>query len=159
MGLLELVSIKTSEDNYPLHLILVNDIHMLLPPRMEIPVSLTFSSPLPHSISCHVLIHIFVICPSLPSLSWWQLQCHHLSVSGLNDSSVCMCAESLQSCPTLCDPMDCSLPGSSVQGISQAKYWSMLPCPPPGNLPNPGIEPESLMSPALAGKFFTTSTT
>ena len=49
--------------------------------------------------------------------------------------------------------MDCSLPGSSVHGVLQAKYWSGLPCPPPGELPNPGIE---LESPALAGGFFTT---
>jgi len=34
-----------------------------------------------------------------------------------------------------------------------------LPCPPPGDLPDPGIKLESLMSPALAGRFFTTSTT
>ena len=37
--------------------------------------------------------------------------------------------------------------------------WSGLPCPPPGNLRDPGIELVSLMSSALAGKFFTTSTT
>ena len=58
-----------------------------------------------------------------------------------------------QSCLTLCDPMGCSPPGSSVHGISQAEYWSGLPCPPPGDLPDPGIEP---VSPALAGRFFTT---
>ena len=46
-----------------------------------------------------------------------------------------------QSCPTLCDPMDCSPPGSSIHGILEAKYWSGLPCPPPGDLPNPGMEP------------------
>ena len=39
----------------------------------------------------------------------------------------CMCAKSLQSCPTLCDPMDCSLPGSSVHGISKQEYWSGVP--------------------------------
>ena len=42
------------------------------------------------------------------------------------------------------------LTGSSVQGISRQEYWSGLLCPSPGDLPNPGIEPESLMSPALA---------
>ena len=40
-----------------------------------------------------------------------------------------------QSCPTLCDPMDWSLPGSSVHGISRQEYWSELPFPPPGALP------------------------
>ena len=44
-------------------------------------------------------------------------------------------------------------------GFSRDEYWSGLPCPPPGDLPNPGIEPESLMFPALAGRFFTTSAT
>ena len=48
-----------------------------------------------------------------------------------------------QSCPTLCDPMDCSPPGSSVHGILQARKQEWLPCPPPGDLPDPGIEPRS----------------
>ena len=48
--------------------------------------------------------------------------------------------------------------GSFFQGFSRQEYCSGLPCPPPGDLPNPGIEPASLMSPALAGKLFTTST-
>ena len=118
-----------------------------------------------------------------------------------------------QSCPTLSDPIDCSLPGSSVYGILQARipemvtisfsrdldlgfkskshalqaisllseppgklknipwyaslymtsprqeYWSGLPYPAPGGLPDPGIEPTSLTSPALAGRFFSASTT
>ena len=40
-------------------------------------------------------------------------------------------------------------------GFSRQEYWSGLPCPPPGDLPEPGIKPASLTSPALAGKFFT----
>ena len=104
-------------------------------------------------------------------------------------------SEVAQSCSTLCDPMDCSLPGSSIHGIFQARvlewgaiaffscvwffatpwtaahqahlsmgysrqeFWSGLPFPPPGDLPDPGIEPASLMSPALAGGFFTSSAT
>ena len=68
-----------------------------------------------------------------------------------------MHARSLQSCLTLCDPMDCSLPGSSVHGILQARIMVvMLSSRDP---PHPGIEPASLSSPALAGKFLTTSTT
>ena len=127
-------------------------------------------------------------------------------------------SEVAQSCPTLSNPMDCSLPGSSVCGIFQARvlewgaiasqggckeplcllflkscgeihvmctcvlshvrfyatpwavahqapvsvgfprkeYWSGLPFPTPGDLPDPGIKPVSLASPALAGGFFTT---
>ena len=71
-----------------------------------------------------------------------------------------MHARLLQLCLTLSDPVDCSLPGSSVHGIlCRQEHWSELPCPPPGDLPNPGIEPKSLMSPALAGVFFTISVT
>ena len=43
--------------------------------------------------------------------------------------------------------------------FSRQEYWSGLPCPPPEDLPDAGIEPVSLMSPALAGRFFTTSAT
>ena len=46
-----------------------------------------------------------------------------------------------QSCPTLCDPMDYSPPGSSVHGILQAKYWSGLPIPSPQDLCDSGIKP------------------
>ena len=60
----------------------------------------------------------------------------------------------LQLCPTLCNPMDCGL-----QGFFRQEHWRGLPFPPPGDLPNPGIKPASLMSPALASKFFTTSAT
>ena len=59
-----------------------------------------------------------------------------------------------QSCPALCGPMDCRLPGFSVYGISQAKYWSGLLCPSPGVLPNPGIKP---MSPALQANILSRS--
>ena len=51
-----------------------------------------------------------------------------------------------QLCPTLCDPMDCSLPGSPVHVILQARILDWFPFPYPGDLPNPGIE---LRSPAL----------
>ena len=44
-------------------------------------------------------------------------------------------------------------------GISRQEYWSGLPCPPPGDLSDTGVEPVSLMSPALAGGFFTTRAT
>ena len=43
--------------------------------------------------------------------------------------------------------------------FSRQEYWSGLPCPPPEDLPHPGIKPTSLASPALAGRFFTISAT
>ena len=49
-------------------------------------------------------------------------------------------------------------PASSLtMGFSRHKYWSGLPCPPPGSLPNPGIKLLSIMSPVLSGEFFTTN--
>ena len=63
-----------------------------------------------------------------------------------------------QSYQTLCDPMDCSQAPLSM-GFSMQAYWSGLPSPPPEDLPNPGIEPTSLMSPALASGLFTSSAT
>ena len=48
-----------------------------------------------------------------------------------------------QSRPTLCNPMDSSLPGSSIHGILQARILSGLPFPSPGDLPNPGMESRS----------------
>ena len=53
-----------------------------------------------------------------------------------------------QSQPTLCDPTECSPPGSSGHGISRQEHWSGLPFPPPGDLPDPGIK---LTSPRLQG--------
>ena len=44
-------------------------------------------------------------------------------------------------------------------GFSKQEYWSGLSCPPPGDLPDPRTEPASLVAPALAGRFFTTSAT
>ena len=58
-----------------------------------------------------------------------------------------------QSCPALCDPMDCS---PLSMGFSRQEYWTGLPFPSPGDLPNSGIKHVSPASPALAGGFFTT---
>ena len=55
--------------------------------------------------------------------------------------------------------MDHSPPGFSVYGILQARILEWVPCPPPEDLSNPGIEPSFLMSPTLAGGFFTTDAT
>ena len=65
----------------------------------------------------------------------------------------------LQSYLTVCDLMDCSSPGSSVHGILQAIILEWVAMPSSKDLPDPGVKPVSLMSPALAGRFFTTSVT
>ena len=62
------------------------------------------------------------------------------------------------SCLSLCGPMDCHQAPLSMDFSRQA-YWSKLAFPTPGDLPSPGTEPTFLMSPALAGRFFTTIAT
>ena len=54
-------------------------------------------------------------------------------------------------------PWTVALQAPLTVGFSTQEYQSGLLCPQPGDLPDPGIEPASLMSPALAGGFFTTS--
>ena len=78
---------------------------------------------------------------SHPQEESWALDC----IMGRRDGGwmrtcavLCLAA---QLCLTLCNPMDCNLPGSSVHGILQ--YWNESPRPPPGGLLDPGIEPKS----------------
>ena len=68
------------------------------------------------------------------------------------NKSVSACKRTLSHIQLFVTPLDCSPPGSSVHGILQARI--LTPCP-PGDLPDPGIEPTSLASPALIGRFFT----
>ena len=67
---------------------------------------------------------------------------------------VCMHA---QSCPALCDPWTIASQTLLSMGFSKQEYWSGLPFPSPLDLPNPGTEPASLVSAALAGGFFITA--
>jgi len=74
-------------------------------------------------------------------------------------SSVCVCVcvcSVIWSCPTLCNPMDWSHQAPPSMEFFRQEYWSGLPFPSPGDLPNPGIKPPT---PALAGRFFATSIT
>ena len=66
-----------------------------------------------------------------------------------NSPSSLACVHTSRFSMTLCDPMDCSLPGSSVHGILQARILEWVAMPFSRDLPNPGIEPVSLVSPAL----------
>ena len=80
---------------------------------------------------------------ALELLSRYCFEMCHSSEMKLSFPLSCSEGEVAQSCPTLCDPMDCSLPHSSIQGISRQEYWSGVPFPPPGDLPDPGIKPRS----------------
>ena len=61
-----------------------------------------------------------------------------------------------QSYPTLSDPWTIACQAPLPMGFSRPEYWSRLSFPTPGHLPNPGIKPTSLASPALADGLFTT---
>ena len=58
-------------------------------------------------------------------------------------------AKSLQPCPTLCNPLDCTKQTPLSMGFPRQEYWTGLPSPPPGDLPDPGIKPVSPTAPAL----------
>ena len=93
--------------------------------------------------------------------SWSKVEKFDKSLCGENwDWNMFSCRLSCFSCVQLfVAHMDRSLPGSSVHRISRQEYWSELPCTSPGDLPDSGTEPRSLMSPAWIGGIFITSTT
>ena len=66
-----------------------------------------------------------------------------------------MCAQLLSHVQLFMTPWTIACQAPLSMGFSRQEYWSGLPCPPPGDLPNPGIEPTPPQSPALAGGFFT----
>ena len=110
------------------------------------------------------ILSYLVMCPQSPApsrcsinicwLTTWALK----GQGGSNWHLDSMCSDA-QSCPTLWDPMDCSLLGSSVYGILPARIpeWGAISFS--RDLPKPGIEPGFLISWALVGEFLTTSAT
>ena len=89
----------------------------------------------------------------LPKL--FQLEMSHITSMYIHVCvcvCVCVCA---QLCPTLYDPMNYSQDPQSME-VSRQQYWSGLPFPPPGDLPDPETKPTFLLSPASAGRLFTT---
>ena len=116
--------------------------------------------------------YISILLASFPKRSWYILAYpglqHHLSTPGseftfallsYSTQHVCMLAKLLHSVLLFASPWTAAHQAALSMGFCRQEYWSGLPCLPPGDLPNPGIKPASLMSPALAGGFFTTSTT
>ena len=111
-----------------------------------------------------------ILTPILTTLSANQVnQTHALTLRSTtampnrnNSSHICnskSLSVLLQSCLTLHDLMDYSLPGSSVHGIPQARILGWVAISFSRDLSEPGVEPTSCMSPTLAGGFFTTSAT
>ena len=70
-----------------------------------------------------------------------------------------LCAKSFSPVPLFVTLWTVAHQAPLSMGFSRQEYWSELPCPPPGDRHNPGIEPASLVSPTLAGRFFTVSAT
>ena len=93
----------------------------------------------------------YVIWTSIPSWSP-RAQAHQT----ITRSQAVLCSAKLLSRVWLfATPRTVACQAPLSMGILQAKYWSKFPCPPSGDLPDPGIKPASLMSPALAGGFLT----
>ena len=103
--------------------------------------------------------------PSFPlTNSWfWARERHHFSP--LNEKSTaivsfhCVLAKSRPSCPTLVTLWTGALQAPLSMGSCRQEHWNGVPCPPPQDLPDLGVKPVALKSPALVGGFFTTSTT
>ena len=101
---------------------------------------------------CLKVVYVLTEFLSVSSSHWWFFPAPVIPVVDVKCSfpvcpkkispclTLCVVA---QSCLTLCGPSDCSTPGSSVRGILRQEHWSGLPCPPPGDLPHPGLEPRS----------------
>jgi len=93
---------------------------------------------------------------TVPQLIKWQ----NWDPSHTTLCAPCVCMLSHFSCVQLfATPRTIAHQPPLPKGFSRQEYWSGLPCPAPGDLPDPRIEPTSLASPALAGGFFTTSAT
>jgi len=89
---------------------------------------------------------------------YFKDHCKETFLSPLYYSFFTMLTSSAQSCLTLCNPMDCSPPDSSIHGIFQVRIWEWVAFPSPGDLPDPGIESRSPELLHWQG-FLTTSTT
>ena len=70
---------------------------------------------------------------------------------------VCVCVQLLNPVQLFVTPWTVALQAPLSMGFPRQEYWNGLPCPPPGDLPDPGIEPTSVASPELAGGFFITA--
>ena len=120
-----------------------------------------------HSVS--LLRRWFALAPQSQLLSF-QVFCNHVDITiasltscwwlGIGHAEYCV---GVLSHPVITSSL--AMPWTAAHqaplsvGFSRQECWAGLPCPPPGDLPDPGIEPLSQASPALAGRFFTTSTT
>ena len=104
--------------------------------------------PLIWNLPC-IILYCFLNCTAYPFIIT-KTPGQEMGIWGRVSYLLCICAKLLQSCLTLCDPVDCSLPGFSIHGIIQARILEWVAMPFSKDLPNPGIEPASLTFPELA---------
>ena len=122
------------------------------------------SFPMSHQgspVQLYILTHTYVcVCACIYTYTFFFIYFPQWFITAYEYSSLTIqcCAKSLQS-SLLATPGTVAHQDPLPIGFSRRGYWSRLPCPPPGDLPNPGIEPSSLASPALAGGFSATITT
>ena len=92
----------------------------------------------------------------LPQVLAHTSQTEH-EASWISEGDCASCVLSRFSCVWLCVILwTVACQSSLSMGFSKREYWSGLPCPPPRNLPDPGVEPASPAAPCIAGGFFTT---
>ena len=96
--------------------------------------------------------------PYIHKSFWSFLLCAILSFYG-NHHLPTLCAQSLSHVWLFAAPWTVALQAPLSRGFSKGEYWSGLPFPPPGDLPDSGIEPASLVSPTRVGRYFTISAT
>ena len=120
---------------------------VLISTYLSIFILKTYQAPDPAAIGCYMQ------CGLWPPLWPWPLCMETLFTFS---AFMLICFSHIQFCETL---WTISYQAPLPMGFSRQEYWSGLPCPPPGDLPNPGIKSASLWSLALAGRFFTTSAT
>ena len=110
------------------------------------------------SFLCFIVETVWLVFQGALKSSWFFTSQHRKNSARGKVIDARVCAHSL-SCSVVsdsCSRRDYSPPGYSVMRFSKQEYWSGLPFPPPGDLPNPGVKPESPASLALACGFFTT---
>ena len=120
---------------------------------MNQPLHFPFSKGMTIGCQRDIFTHLLIEALFTIVKTWKHLRVHQKMDIWKNVVYRCVHAKLLQSCSTLCGPMDYSPPGSSIHGIFQARILEWVAIFFSRDLPHPRIEPESLLSPELAGRF------
>ena len=107
---------------------------------------------LQHPVTSHdpvVSVPLWILCTTMDSWNYLSF-----GKGEFHLPSVC---SSVQLCRLFVTPWTVAHQAPLCMGFPRQEHWSVLPCPPPGDLPNPGLGPTSLVSPALPGGLFTTA--